>query len=113
MKLNDVVTGLAAENAGRLGIDLGRRRTTGGMSDFGNVSHVVPATHFSTATWPAGVTAHTVEAVAASCRPEAFAAALAAAKIEAMTAIDLLTQPEAAARARGVPRRGTPGQPSR
>jgi len=100
MKLNDAVTALAAENAARLGIDLGRRRTTGGMSDFGNVSHVVPATHFSTATWPAGVTAHTPEAVAASCRPEAFAAALAAAKIEAMTAIDLLARPEAAARAR-------------
>jgi metal-dependent amidase/aminoacylase/carboxypeptidase family protein len=100
MKLNDAVTALAADNASTLGIDLGRRRTSGGMSDFGNVSHQVPATHFSTATWPAGVTAHTTEAVAASCRPQAFAAALDAAKIEAMTAIDLLTRPDAADRAR-------------
>ena len=100
MKLNDVVTSLAAENAKALGIDLGRRRTSGGMSDFGNVSHAVPATHFSTATWPAGVTAHTTEAVAASRRPQAFAAALDAAKIEAMTAIDLLTRPEEAEKAR-------------
>jgi amidohydrolase len=100
MKLNETVTGLAVDNARHLGIDLSHRVTMGGMSDFGNVSHLVPATHFSTATWPAGVTAHTPEAVAASCRPEAFEAALAAAKIEAMTAIDVLGRPDAAERAR-------------
>jgi len=100
MKLNETVTGLAVDNARLLGIDLGHRVTMGGMSDFGNVSHLVPATHFSTATWPAGVTAHTPEAVAASCQPRAFEAALAAAKIEAMTAIDLLARPDAAERAR-------------
>jgi amidohydrolase len=100
MKLNETVTALAAANAAELGIDLSKRVTIGGMSDFGNVSHLVPATHFSTATWPKGVTAHTPEAVEASCRPQAFDAALAAAKIEAMTAIDLLTRPEVAARAR-------------
>jgi amidohydrolase len=100
MKLNATVTGLAAENALALGIDLSQRMTIGGMSDFGNVSHLVPATHFSTATWPAGVTAHTPEAVTASCQPQAFEAALAAAKIEAMTAIDLLTRPEVAGQAR-------------
>jgi len=100
MKLNETVTRLAVENARQVGIDLGHRVTMGGMSDFGNVSHLVPATHFSTATWPAGVTAHTPEAVAASCRPGAFEAALAAAKIEAMTAIDILGRPEEAERAR-------------
>jgi amidohydrolase len=94
MKLNETVTRIAADNARELGVDLGRRVTMGGMSDFGNVSHVVPATHFSTATWPAGVTAHTPEAVAASSRPEAIEAALMAAKIEAMTAVDLLGRPE-------------------
>lgn len=100
MKLNEIVTGLAVDNARSLGIDLSRRVTMGGMSDFGNVSHLVPATHFSTATWPAGVTAHTPAAVAASCQPGAFEAALAAAKIEAMTAIDVLARPETAERAR-------------
>ncbi len=100
MKLNEIVTALAVENARGLGIDLGRRVTMGGMSDFGNVSHLVPATHFSTATWPAAVTAHTKEAVAASCQPRAFEAALAAAKIEAMTAIDLLARPDVAERAK-------------
>lgn len=100
MKLNETVTALAVDNARRLGIDLAARVTMGGMSDFGNVSHRVPATHFSTATWPGGVTAHTPEAVAASRTPRAFEAALAAAKIEAMTAIDLLARPEAAERAK-------------
>jgi amidohydrolase len=93
MKLNETVTGLTVDNGKQLGIDLSTRRTMGGMSDFGNVSHKVPATHFSTATWPAGVTAHTPEAVTASAQPEAFAAALDAAKIEAMATIDLLTRP--------------------
>jgi amidohydrolase len=100
MKLNETVTALAVDNARRLGIELGTRVTMGGMSDFGNVSHLVPATHFSTATWPAAVTAHTSEAVAASCQPRAFEAALAAAKIEAMTAIDILARPDVAARAK-------------
>jgi metal-dependent amidase/aminoacylase/carboxypeptidase family protein len=99
MKLNEVVGSLVLDNGQQLGIDLSQRQTLGGMSDFGNVSHRVPAAHFSTATWPEGVTAHTPEAVAASCQPQAFEAALAAAKIEAMTAIDLLTRPELAARA--------------
>lgn len=99
MKLNDVVAELVLANGNELGIDLSQRETVGGMSDFGNVSHLVPAAHFSTATWPVGVTAHTPEAVAASCQPQAFEAALAAARIEAMTAIDLLTRSDLAARA--------------
>lgn len=100
MKLNETVTAAAVSNGDQFGIDLRKRVVMGGMSDFGNVSHKVPATHFSTKTWPTGVTAHTPEAVAASNQPQAFEAALAAAKIEAMTAIDLLTRPELAAQAR-------------
>ena len=100
MKLNETVTELAVANAAAIGVDLSRRITMGGMSDFGNVSHLVPATHFSTATWPAGVTAHTPEAVTASSQPQAFEATLAAAKIEAMATIDLLARPEMARQAR-------------
>ncbi len=99
MKLNETVTDLAVANAAVIGVDLSQRISMGGMSDFGNVSHLVPATHFSTATWPAGVTAHTPEAVTASRQPEAFDATLAAAKIEAMAAIDLLTRPDVARQA--------------
>jgi amidohydrolase len=94
MKLNETVTALAVQNGTAVGVDLSTRHTMLGMSDFGNVSHTFPATHFSTATWPEGVTAHTEQAVAASCEPRAFAAAIAAAKIEAMTAIDLLARPQ-------------------
>jgi amidohydrolase len=94
MKLNETITRLTVGNAEALGVDLSARDTMLGMSDFGNVSHRFPATHFSTATWPAGVTPHTEAAVAASCQPQAFHAAIAAAKIEATTAIDLLAQPQ-------------------
>ena len=76
MKLNETVTDLVVSNArDYLDLDISQRLTMGGMSDFGNVSHRAPATHFSTATWPPGVTAHTPEAVQAGARPEAFAAA--------------------------------------
>jgi amidohydrolase len=101
MKLNELVTTSAVENAKTyLGIDLSERISMGGMSDFGNLSHLMPATHFSTATWPAGVTAHTTEAVTAGGEPAAYAAAIDAAKIEAMIAIDLLVNAEAMARAK-------------
>jgi metal-dependent amidase/aminoacylase/carboxypeptidase family protein len=101
MKLNETVTDLVVSNARDvLDLDISQRLTMGGMSDFGNVSHRAPATHFSTATWPRGVTAHTPEAVQAGSRPEAFAAALDAAKIEAMVAIDLLTDPQRMATAK-------------
>lgn len=94
MKLNETLSESVIANArGYLDLDLSHRVTLGGMSDFGNISHQAPATHFSTATWPRGVTAHTPEAVMAGGRPEAFAAALDAAKIEALVAVDLLTNP--------------------
>ncbi len=100
MKLNEAVTAPLIANGRRVNVDLSKRHTMLGMSDFGNVSHHVPATHFSTATWPSGVTAHTEAAVAASCQPQAFDAAIAAAKIEAMTAIDVLADPVLVSRAR-------------
>jgi aminobenzoyl-glutamate utilization protein B len=100
MKLNEAITEQVVANGHRLNVDLSRRHTMLGMSDFGNVSHRIPATHFSTATWPPGVTAHTEAAVAASCQPRAFDAAIAAAKIEAMTAIDVLVDPGLVSRAR-------------
>ena len=100
MKLNEAVTVLAVQNATSIGVDLSTRHTMLGMSDFGNVSHRVPATHFSTATWPAGTVAHTPEATEASRQPRAFEAALQAAKIEAMSTIDLLAQPDLVRRAR-------------
>jgi amidohydrolase len=100
MKLNETVTDLAVANARTIGVDLSQRRTMLGMSDFGNVSHRIPATHFSTATWPQGTIAHTLDAAEASRQPRSFEAALHAARIEAMTTIDLLAQPDLVQRAR-------------
>jgi metal-dependent amidase/aminoacylase/carboxypeptidase family protein len=100
MKLNETVSALVVSNARHVGVDLSKRHTLLGMSDFGNVSHRVPATHFSTATWPARTIAHTPEATEASHQPRGFEAALRAAKIEAMVTIDLLAQPDLVTRAR-------------
>jgi amidohydrolase len=99
MKLNEAVTAVAVDNARLIGVDLSQRRTMLGMSDFGNVSHRIPATHFSTATWPAGTVAHTPDATEASRQPAAFEAALHAATIEALSTIDLLAQPDLVKRA--------------
>lgn len=101
MKFNETLAHSTTENAlSYLNLDLSTRETTGGMSDFGNVSHIVPATHFSTATWPEGVTAHTHAATEAGGLDQAFTAALDAAKIEAMIAIDLLARPDLMAQAK-------------
>jgi hypothetical protein len=90
MKLNEALTAATVTNANDLGRGHRKRVTMGGISDFGNIARLGPATHFSTATWPAGVDAHIPEAVAASWQPLAFETTFAAAKIEAMTTVDLM-----------------------
>lgn len=63
-------------------------------TDFGNVSHLVPAIHPMIATVPDGTAFHT-EAFAEHCAtPPAMTAMLNAAKAMAMTAIDVLCDPE-------------------
>lgn len=101
MKYNDVLASAAIANAKTyLDLDLSQRFSIGGMSDFGNVSHQIPSVYVSTGAWPSGTTLHTPEAVALGTTPQAFAAAIQAAKIEAMVAIDLLGDPALLAAAR-------------
>ena len=65
-----------------------------GSSDMGNVSQVVPAIHPYVVIADPGVSGHTPEFAAAAVSPRGDAALLRAAKAMAMTAVELLTQPE-------------------
>ncbi len=64
-----------------------------GSSDMGNVSQVVPALHPYVAIVPDGVGGHTVEFREAAASPAGHEGMLRAAKLLAMTAVDLLADP--------------------
>lgn len=63
-----------------------------GASDMGNVSQVVPAVHPGIGSEEMG-SAHTVERCQAAASPVGHEAMIKAAKVMAMTAVDLLAQP--------------------
>jgi len=65
-----------------------------GSTDMGNVSHVVPSLHPYLQIVPENVAGHSPEFRAAAASPEGHAAMLDAAKALAMTAVDLLCQPD-------------------
>jgi amidohydrolase len=65
-----------------------------GSSDMGNVSQVVPALHPYIAICPEDVAGHSVEFREASASPAGHQGMLQAAKVMAMTAVDLLAVPE-------------------
>jgi amidohydrolase len=64
-----------------------------GSSDMGNVSHVVPALHPYVAIVPDGVGGHTVEFREAAGSPAGHEGMIQAAKLMAMTGLDLLAVP--------------------
>lgn len=76
------------------------RRLGMGSTDVGDVSWVVPTIGFRTATWVPGTPAHSWQAVAAGGMTIGLKGMENASKILALTAVDLLTQPELIARAR-------------
>ena len=65
-----------------------------GSTDVGDVSWLTPTAQIETVTWPSGMPAHTWQAV--SCGKSSFAhkGMLAAGKVLAAAAIDLMTRPE-------------------
>ena len=99
---NPTLARLFGENISSLGEDVqepapNERR---GSSDMGNVSHVVPAIHPYVVIADPGVAGHTPEFAVAAVSPRGDRALLRAAKAMAMTAVDLLTQPELVAQAK-------------
>lgn len=79
-----------------------------GSTDVGDVSYTVPTAGFSTATWVPGTPAHSWQAVAAGGTSIGFKGMQNAAKVLALTAIELFEKPEhiAAAKAEFNERRG-------
>jgi metal-dependent amidase/aminoacylase/carboxypeptidase family protein len=67
---------------------------SGGSSDIGNVSQVVPAIHPYISICDKSIAGHSKEFAAASVSDRGHEAMMSAAKALAMTAIDLLTDPE-------------------
>lgn len=71
-----------------------------GSSDMGNVSQVVPALHPYVAIGPEEMGGHTAEFREAAASPAGFEGMIQAAKLMAMTAVDLLAEPENVAEAK-------------
>ncbi|MBI4321785.1 MAG: M20 family metallopeptidase [Chloroflexi bacterium] len=100
VKFNRSLDAVVANNMQRLGLDYAEPGAVTASSDFGNVSQVLPGIYFGTRTWGAGIAFHTREATAAAVTPMAEAAMLDGARCLALSAIDLLTEPEHVRRAK-------------
>lgn len=68
-------------------------KSGGGSTDVGDVSYTVPTVGLSTATWVPGTPAHSWQAVSCGTTDIAAKGMINAAKVMAMTAIDLYNQP--------------------
>jgi amidohydrolase len=98
---NKTIATLLEKNLDELGIPVDRMDNGGtGSTDFGNVSHKVPACHAYLAIAPPGTPGHSLEICEAAGSPAGMAAALNGAKLLAATAIDLILNSDALERAR-------------
>ncbi|MCB0082350.1 MAG: M20 family metallopeptidase [Caldilineaceae bacterium] len=93
---NPTLARLFGENIGRLGEDV-QEPAPGekmGSSDMGNVSQIVPSIHPYVTIAPPGTGGHTPEFAQASISAWGDQALIRSAKAMAMTAVDLVTQPQ-------------------
>jgi metal-dependent amidase/aminoacylase/carboxypeptidase family protein len=91
---------LAEANMAALGLELAAPDERMGSSDMGNVSQVVPAIHPYVAIGPEDMGGHTAEFCVAAGSPDGHEGMIKAAKIMAMTTVDLLAVPSNVAEAR-------------
>jgi len=96
MKPNRVLGGAFVENLRSVGWELNPPEPDGGMgsTDMGDVSQVVPSIHAYLQICDEGIAGHSREFAQASISERGQGAMLAAAKALAMTAIDVLSDPE-------------------
>jgi len=101
MMPNMVLANLFAENLRQLGLEVDEpgERERMGSTDMGNVSHVVPTIQPYIAIAPEEVAGHSVEMREAAVSPAGHAGMLNAARALAMTAVDLLCNPDLVRRA--------------
>ncbi|HSR33876.1 MAG TPA: M20 family metallopeptidase [Anaerolineae bacterium] len=90
---NEKLYDLAEANMAMLGLELSAPDERMGSSDMGNVSQVVPSIHPYVAIGPEDMGGHTAEFCEAAGSPAGHEGMLKAAKILAMTAVDLLAVP--------------------
>jgi amidohydrolase len=86
----DVVKG----NAGVLGCEMPLHELAGGSTDFGNVSHALPGLHIYVKTHEPGTPWHSQAVAETAAGEPAHAGMLTAARIMALSLIDLFTGPE-------------------
>jgi amidohydrolase len=113
MMPNPKLADLVDANMAAVGIDarLPEARERMGSSDMGNVSQVVPALHPYIAICSEDVAGHSEEFRDASASPIGHEAMIQAAKVMAMTAIDLLAVPDNLAEVRAAFKREKSEQP--
>lgn len=98
---NTGVAGLIASNMEAVGMTISDRQREGaGSTDFGNVSHVVPAAQATLRICGEECGWHSKEVAASTITPEGHAAILKGARTLALTTIDLLCRPETLYQAR-------------
>jgi len=98
---NTGVAGLIAANMEAVGMRISDRQREGaGSTDFGNVSHVVPAAQATLRICGDECGWHSKEVAASTITPDGHAAILKGARTLALTTIDLLCRPEALHQAR-------------
>ncbi|WP_288369540.1 amidohydrolase [uncultured Algoriphagus sp.] len=88
-----------AEDAMKIDPFMVRETGTGGSTDVGDVSWLVPTAGLGVATWVPGTSAHTWQAVAAGGTPIGAKGMMVAAKTLALTALDVIKNPEIATKA--------------
>lgn len=93
MKPNSVLADTFAHNLRNLGIELDEDKAGMGSTDMGDVSQTVPAIHPYMAIVPKGTAGHSKEFAAASNSERGYQTMLKAAKVMAMTALDLFASP--------------------
>jgi len=79
---------------------LDKGKVSAGSTDVGDVSYVTPTAQLTTACAPLGAPGHSWQVTAASGMSIGFKGMIVAAKVMALTALDLMTKPDLLARAR-------------
>ena len=84
---------------------------SGGSTDVGDVSWIAPTVTLSIATEPIGCPGHSWQHTASDASPIGLKGMMAAAKVQALTAIDLVEKPELLKKAKAEHKRLTEGRP--